>query len=44
MSVRNKILIVDDAAVDRIALRKILGDTYEVVEADNAEPNWCGVT
>ena len=35
MSVRNKILIVDDAAVDRIALRKILGDTYEVVEAEN---------
>lgn len=32
---KNKILIVDDAAIDRIALTKILGDSYEIVEAEN---------
>ena len=35
MSGKNKILIVDDAVIDRIALRKILGDIYEIVEAEN---------
>lgn len=37
MAGKNKILIVDDARVDRIALRKILGDTYEVIEAEDGQ-------
>lgn len=35
MTGRNKVLIVDDAAIDRIALRKILDDTYDIIEAEN---------
>lgn len=34
---KHKILIVDDAAIDRIALRKILEDTYEIIEAENGQ-------
>lgn len=37
MTGKNKILIVDDAIVDRIALRKILEDAYEVLEAENGQ-------
>lgn len=37
MTGKNKVLIVDDAKIDRIALRKILEDTYEIVEAENGQ-------
>ncbi len=33
---REKILIVDDAEIDRLTLHRILQDTYDVVETDNA--------
>lgn len=35
MTGKNKVLIVDDSEIDRITLRKILGDDYEIVEAKN---------
>ena len=35
--VKDKVLIVDDAEIDRIALKKILDDDYEVVEAKNGQ-------
>lgn len=34
---KNKVLIVDDAEIDRITLTKILDDTYEIVEAENGQ-------
>lgn len=37
MTGKNKVLIVDDAEIDRIALRKILDDDYEIVEAENGQ-------
>ncbi|MCI5874151.1 MAG: EAL domain-containing protein [Clostridiales bacterium] len=37
MTGKNKVLIVDDAEIDRIALRKILNDDYEIVEAENGQ-------
>lgn len=37
MAGKYKVLIADDAKVDRIALRKILGDIYEVIEAENGQ-------
>lgn len=37
MAGKNKVLIADDAKVDRIALRKILGDIYEVIEAEDGQ-------
>lgn len=37
MAGKNKVLIVDDAEIDRIALRKILDDDYEIVEAKNGQ-------
>lgn len=37
MSGRNRVLIVDDAEIDRIALRKILEDTYEIIEAEDGQ-------
>lgn len=37
MTGKNKVLIVDDAEIDRIALRKILGDTYDILEAENGQ-------
>lgn len=33
MTEKNKILIVDDEEIDRIALNKILGSTYDIIEA-----------
>ena len=35
MKKENTVLIVDDEKVNRLNLRKILGDTYEIVEAEN---------
>lgn len=35
MMVKDRILVVDDAKIDRITLRKILNDDYEIVEAEN---------
>lgn len=32
---KKKVLIVDDAKLDRVTLKKILEDTYEVIEAQN---------
>lgn len=37
MRVKDKVLIVDDAEIDRITLRKILDDDYEIVEAKNGQ-------
>ncbi len=37
MTGKNKILIVDDAAIDRITLRKILEESYEIIEAENGQ-------
>lgn len=37
MTGKNKVLIVDDAKIDRMALRKILEDTYEIIEAENGQ-------
>lgn len=37
MAGRNRVLIVDDAEVDRIALRKILEDAYEIIEAEDGQ-------
>lgn len=37
MAGKDKVLVVDDAKVDRIALKKILSDTYEVMEAENGQ-------
>lgn len=37
MTGKNTVLIVDDAKVNRIALRKILSEIYEVIEADNGQ-------
>lgn len=37
MTGKNKVLIVDDAKIDRIALKKILEDTYEIIEAENGQ-------
>lgn len=37
MTGKNKVLIVDDAAIDRITLRKILEDTYDIIEAENGQ-------
>lgn len=37
MTGKNKILIVDDSAIDRITLSKILEDTYEIIEAENGQ-------
>lgn len=34
---KDKVLIVDDAEIDRIALRKILNDDYDIVEAENGK-------
>ena len=33
MGSRDKVLIVDDSELDRIALKKMLKDAYEIVEA-----------
>ena len=33
MGSRDKILIVDDSELDRIALKKMLKDAYEIIEA-----------
>lgn len=35
-----KILVVDDSRVMRVAVRKILGESYEVIEAENGEIGW----
>lgn len=35
MIAKDKVLVVDDAEIDRITLRKILNDDYEIVEAEN---------
>ncbi len=35
MIAKDRVLVVDDAKIDRIALRKILEEQYEVVEAEN---------
>ncbi len=35
MKKENTILIVDDEKVNRLSLSKILGDTYEIIEAEN---------
>lgn len=37
MTGKDKVLIVDDAEIDRISLRKILDDDYEIVEAENGQ-------
>ena len=37
MEKKHKILIVEDGAFNRSLLRKILQDTYEIVEADNGQ-------
>lgn len=37
MIVKDKVLIVDDSEIDRITLRKILDDDYEIVEAKNGQ-------
>ena len=37
MEKRRKILVVDDAAINRIVLKKILLDKYEVLEAANGQ-------
>lgn len=35
MKKENTVLIVDDEKVNRLSLSKILGDTYEIIEAEN---------
>lgn len=35
MIVKDRVLVVDDAEIDRITLRKILNDDYEIIEAEN---------
>jgi len=40
VSHKNKILIVDDSAVNRTALRKILENDYELIEAPNGLHAW----
>lgn len=35
MMVKDRILVVDDAKIDRITLRKILNEDYEILEAEN---------
>lgn len=37
MGGKDKVLIVDDAEIDRIALGKILDDDYEIIEAKNGQ-------
>ncbi|MBQ8279161.1 MAG: EAL domain-containing protein [Roseburia sp.] len=37
MKKENTVLIVDDEKVNRLNLRKILGDIYEIVEAENGQ-------
>lgn len=40
VSHKNKVLIVDDSVVNRTALRKILEDDYELLEATNGLQAW----
>ena len=37
MAEKGKVLIVDDKQIERVMLKKILSDTYEVVEAENGK-------